>query len=53
MNFYSCIAFMTLMICITNMVNNFIDAIWNKNASDDEDEGFTLTISNKKEEKND
>ena len=51
MNIYSCIAFIVLMLCITKMVNNFINHIWNNKV--EQNDKMKLSVKLESEEEND
>lgn len=50
MNFYSCIAFITLMLCITNMVNNLINRIWNNKTEQNDKMKLKISLESEEDE---
>lgn len=50
MNFYSCIAFITLMFCITNMVNNLINRIWNDKIEQNDKMKLKISLESEEDE---
>lgn len=50
MNLYSCVAFVVFMVCITKMVNNFINHIWNNKIEQNDKMKLRISLESEEDE---